>query len=297
MWISGLEALRKPLLHLHTQAHLSLPWTTHRHGLHEPQPGRARRPGIRLHPVAPRGVPDDRGRARVASRGRAERIGSWARAAAAIADMRDAAAGPVRRQHAGRRGHRGRQGRGRTRISVRRSTPTASTIWWPSSTPCRRRRHRHARRGVLGNLRDRRRTAAGRRAARLAALRRPDRGAACGSFSPTAGSGRSPPTSRTSAGCGNCPGLAVQRLMADGYGFGGEGDWKTSMLLRDVQGDAATACPAARRSWRTTPTTWARAAAHPRRAHARGVPVDRRATARGWRSTRSASATGRIRYA
>ena len=27
------------------------------------------------------------------------------------------------------------------------------------------------------------------------------------------------------------PGLAVQRLMADGYGFGGEGDWKTSALL------------------------------------------------------------------
>lgn len=28
------------------------------------------------------------------------------------------------------------------------------------------------------------------------------------------------------------PGLAVQRLMQDGYGFGGEGDWKTSALLR-----------------------------------------------------------------
>jgi len=28
------------------------------------------------------------------------------------------------------------------------------------------------------------------------------------------------------------PGLAVQRLMADGYGFGGEGDWKTSGLVR-----------------------------------------------------------------
>jgi len=28
------------------------------------------------------------------------------------------------------------------------------------------------------------------------------------------------------------PGLAVQRLMADGYGFGGEGDWKTSALVR-----------------------------------------------------------------
>lgn len=31
------------------------------------------------------------------------------------------------------------------------------------------------------------------------------------------------------------PGLAVQRLMADGYGFGGEGDWKTSLLLRALK--------------------------------------------------------------
>jgi L-arabinose isomerase len=28
------------------------------------------------------------------------------------------------------------------------------------------------------------------------------------------------------------PGLAVQRLMADGYGFAGEGDWKTAALVR-----------------------------------------------------------------
>ncbi|MER6302478.1 L-arabinose isomerase [Kitasatospora sp. NPDC001539] len=31
------------------------------------------------------------------------------------------------------------------------------------------------------------------------------------------------------------PGLAVQRLMADGYGFGGEGDWKTATLLRTLK--------------------------------------------------------------
>jgi L-arabinose isomerase len=31
------------------------------------------------------------------------------------------------------------------------------------------------------------------------------------------------------------PGLAVQRLMADGYGFGGEGDWKTAALLAAVK--------------------------------------------------------------
>lgn len=31
------------------------------------------------------------------------------------------------------------------------------------------------------------------------------------------------------------PGLAVQRLMADGYGFGAEGDWKTAILVRTAK--------------------------------------------------------------
>jgi L-arabinose isomerase len=31
------------------------------------------------------------------------------------------------------------------------------------------------------------------------------------------------------------PGIAVQRLMADGYGFGAEGDWKTCALLRAMK--------------------------------------------------------------
>jgi L-arabinose isomerase len=35
------------------------------------------------------------------------------------------------------------------------------------------------------------------------------------------------------------PGLAVQRLMADGYGFGGEGDWKTSVLLATLKAAGA----------------------------------------------------------
>ena len=34
------------------------------------------------------------------------------------------------------------------------------------------------------------------------------------------------------AGLPQLPGIAVQRLMAEGYGFGAEGDWKTSMLVR-----------------------------------------------------------------
>ena len=36
-------------------------------------------------------------------------------------------------------------------------------------------------------------------------------------------------------GLAQLPGLAVQRLMADGYGFGAEGDWKTAALLRTMK--------------------------------------------------------------
>jgi L-arabinose isomerase len=35
------------------------------------------------------------------------------------------------------------------------------------------------------------------------------------------------------------PGIAVQRLMADGFGFGGEGDWKTAALVRVMKTMAA----------------------------------------------------------
>jgi L-arabinose isomerase len=36
-------------------------------------------------------------------------------------------------------------------------------------------------------------------------------------------------------GIDQLPGLACQRLMADGYGFGGEGDWKTAALVRTMK--------------------------------------------------------------
>ncbi|MFU8826137.1 MAG: L-arabinose isomerase [Brevefilum sp.] len=36
-------------------------------------------------------------------------------------------------------------------------------------------------------------------------------------------------------GLAQLPGLAVQRLMAEGYGFGAEGDWKTSALVRTMK--------------------------------------------------------------
>jgi L-arabinose isomerase len=36
-------------------------------------------------------------------------------------------------------------------------------------------------------------------------------------------------------GLGQLPGIAVQRLMADGFGFGAEGDWKTAALVRAMK--------------------------------------------------------------
>jgi L-arabinose isomerase len=40
-------------------------------------------------------------------------------------------------------------------------------------------------------------------------------------------------------GLAQLPGLSVQRLMNDGYGFGAEGDWKTAALLRSMKVMAA----------------------------------------------------------
>jgi L-arabinose isomerase len=40
-------------------------------------------------------------------------------------------------------------------------------------------------------------------------------------------------------GLNQLPGFACQRLMADGYGFGGEGDWKTAVLVRAMKAMAA----------------------------------------------------------
>ncbi len=40
---------------------------------------------------------------------------------------------------------------------------------------------------------------------------------------------------RLTAELAQLPGIAVQRLMADGYGFGAEGDWKTAALVRAMK--------------------------------------------------------------
>ncbi len=59
MWIQGLDLLRKPLLHLHTQANVETSLGGHRLRLHELNQA-PRRPGIRLIQSRP-GIPRQNG--------------------------------------------------------------------------------------------------------------------------------------------------------------------------------------------------------------------------------------------
>ena len=78
-----------------------------------------------------------------------------------------------------------------------------------------------------------------RRASRLAPRCGPDRGGAAQLPRGRRASGRSRTRSRTWASWRQLPGIGVQRLMADGYGFGAEGDWKTAVLVRTMKVMAA----------------------------------------------------------
>ena len=83
------------------------------------------------------------------------------------------------------------------------------------------------------------------------------------------------------------PGIAVQRLMADGYGFGAEGDWKTALLLRVLKvmarGLSGGTSFMEDYVYHLGPGPGQGAG----RAHAGDLPLDRRARARRARSTRS----------
>ena len=169
----------------------------HRLRLHEPQPGRARRPRVRLHPDPPRRRPQDRRRARVepgrapAGRGLAARRGR-------VDGIPHPQARPLRRQHALRRRHRGRQDRSRAAVRragqhlgrqrARRSRgrprhPPTSTRSWPSTWSCTT-----CRRAALG---------AASATSRCATAPRSSWG--CARSSRRAGSAPSPRPSRTSA--------------------------------------------------------------------------------------------------
>ncbi|HEV7566790.1 MAG TPA: L-arabinose isomerase [Microbacteriaceae bacterium] len=229
MWIAGLDALRKPLLHLHTQANVELPWSEidfdfmnlnqaahgdREFGYIQSRLGVARKTVVGH-------VSDER----VTSQ-----IGTWSRAAAGWAathELKLARFGDNMRYVAVTEGDKTEA---ELRFGVQVNTWGVNELvaavdaasdaevdalveeyeeLYDVVPELRRGAERHQ------SLRD--------GAAIEIGLR---------SFLEAGGFGAFTTSFEDLGGLRQLPGLAVQRLMAEGYGFGAEGDWKTAVLVR-----------------------------------------------------------------
>ena len=235
MWIAGLDALRKPLLHLHTQANLSLPWSTidmdfmnlnqAAHGDREFGYIQARL-GVVRKIVA----------GHVSDPVVAARVSAWARAALGWAEARSlrlARFGDTMRDVAVTEGDRTEaQWRWGVTVNGYAVTDLAEAVHSSSDADVdalvaeyedlydvvpslRRGGDRHSSLRYAAGIELGLRLLLSSTGARAFTTNFEDLGA-----------------------LRQLPGLAVQRLMADGYGFAGEGDWKTAMLLRTLKAAA-----------------------------------------------------------
>src|SRR5699024_1596451 len=229
MWIQGLDALRTPLLHLHTQANVELPWSTidmDFMNLNQAAHGDrefgyiATRLGVDRKTVV--GHASD---AVVQSR-----IGRWARAATGWAEMHSlklARFGDNMRNVAVTEGDKTEA---ELRLGVSVNTWGVNDLvevvdavedsavdalvaeyeeLYEVAPELRRggERHESLRYGARQEI----------------GLR---------TFLDEGGFGAFTTDFEDLGGLKQLPGRAVQRLMADGYGFGAEGDWKTAILVR-----------------------------------------------------------------
>jgi L-arabinose isomerase len=236
MWIAGLDALQKPLLHLHTQAEMALPWSTidmDFMNLNQAAHGDREFGYIQTR----LGVPRKTVAGHVESPAVASRIAEWTRAALGRDELRSlrlARFGDNMRDVAVTEGDKV-EAQLRFGVSVNTygvndlvavvdevsdaeidklvveyaDTYVVAPALLPSGD-----RHESLRYGARIEL--------GLRA-----------------FLGEGGFGAFTTNFEDLGGLRQLPGLAVQRLMADGYGFGGEGDWKTSVLLRATKVMAA----------------------------------------------------------
>ncbi len=236
MWISGLDALGEPLLHLHTQAGMALPWSTidmdfmnlnqaahgdREFGYIQSRIGVARKT-VAGHVDSPVVV---------------ERVAAWARAALGRHELRQlrlARFGDNMRDVAVTEGDKV-EAQLRFGVSVntygvndlvavvddvadddidKLVTEYADTYRVVPELLPGAERHESLRYGARIEL----------------GLR---------TFLADGGFGAFTTNFEDLGGLRQLPGLAVQRLMADGFGFGGEGDWKTSVMLRGMKTMAA----------------------------------------------------------
>jgi L-arabinose isomerase len=229
MWIGGLDALRKPLLHLHTQANVALPWSEidfdfmnlnqAAHGDREFGYIQSRLGVARKTVVGHATDPRVRGR-----------VAAWARAAAgwaAVRRLRLARFGDNMRFVAVTEGDKTEA---ELRFGVQVNTWSVNEL-------------AAAVRAVAAAEVDELVEEYEQRYEVVAALRRGGPrhdslryGAAIEiglrTFLTGGGFGAFTTTFEDLGELRQLPGLAVQRLTAEGYGFGAEGDWKTAILVR-----------------------------------------------------------------
>jgi L-arabinose isomerase len=232
MWIAGLDALRKPLLHLHTQANVALPWADidmdfmnlnqAAHGDREFGYVQARL-GVARKTVA----------GHVSNPGVVARVAGWARAALGFNEMRTlklARFGDNMRDVAVTEGDKV-EAQLRFGVSVNTygvndlvavvdATSDAAVDKLTALYEDAYRVAPELRAG--GDRHESLRYAARIELGLRTFLEEGDFHAFTTNFEDL-------------GGLRQLPGLAVQRLMADGYGFGGEGDWKTSVLVRALK--------------------------------------------------------------
>jgi len=232
MWISGLDALRKPLLHLHTQLNQALPWESidmdfmnlnqaahgdREFGFVQTRLGVARKT-VAGHAADPALV---------------DRIDGWMRAAAGFDHLRNlrlARFGDNMRDVAVTEGDK---------VEAELRFGVSVNTWGVNDLV---ERVDAVPDTVIDDLvaeyADSYRLAAelaegGDRHGSLRYAARIEAGLR--DFLVDGGFGAFTTNFQDLGGLRQLPGLGVQRLMAEGYGFGGEGDWKTSALLAAVK--------------------------------------------------------------
>jgi L-arabinose isomerase len=229
MWIAGLDALRVPLLHLHTQANVELPWAEidfdfmnlnqAAHGDREFGYIQTRL-GVARKTVA----------GHVSNPAVRARVGTWVRAAAgwkATHELRLARFGDNMRNVAVTEGDKTEA---QLRFGVEVSTWGVNDLVEVVDAVADAEvdtlaGQYEALYDVAGELR-----AGGERHESLRYGARQEIGLR--TFLEGLGAKAFTTNFEDLGGLRQLPGLAVQRLMAEGYGFGAEGDWKTAILVR-----------------------------------------------------------------
>ncbi|MEE1788659.1 L-arabinose isomerase [Streptomyces sp. SP17BM10] len=232
MWIAGLDALRKPLLHLHTQANVELPWDSidmdfmnlnqAAHGDREFGYIQSRL-GVARKTVA----------GHVTDPAVTARIASWARAAAGRDELRGlklARFGDNMRDVAVTEGDKV-EAQLRFGVSVNTygvNDLVAAVDATADADVTELVKEYEGSYRLAADLR-----VGGERHESLRYAARIELGLR--GFLEEGGFKAFTTNFEDLGGLRQLPGLAVQRLMADGYGFGGEGDWKTATLLRTLK--------------------------------------------------------------